>query len=54
LSTATNADGAAVKATASADAFRLCFVQKNRIESCSRIAAKTLAQRAELITTLFG
>lgn len=36
------------------DTFRFCFVEKNRIDSFSRIAARPNAQRAELIATLFG
>jgi len=35
------------------DTFRFCFVEKNRIDSFSRIAACPNAQRAELIATLF-
>ncbi|EJB8472099.1 AAA family ATPase [Citrobacter freundii] len=36
------------------DTFRFCFVEKNRIDSFSRIAARPNAQRVELIATLFG
>ncbi|MCL6412991.1 hypothetical protein EXT69_18860 [Pantoea agglomerans] len=36
------------------DTFRFCFVEKNRIDSFSRIAARPNTQRAELIATLFG
>ncbi|WP_336369266.1 AAA family ATPase [Rahnella perminowiae] len=36
------------------DTFRFCFVEKNRIDSFSRIAARPNNQRAELIATLFG
>lgn len=36
------------------DAFRFCFIEKNRIDAFSRIAARPPAQRAELIATLFG
>lgn len=36
------------------DTFRFCFVEKNRIDSFSRIAAHPNNQRAELIATLFG
>ena len=36
------------------DAFRFCFVEKNRIDAFSRIAARPPAQRTELIATLFG
>jgi len=36
------------------DAFRFCFIEKNRIDAFSRIAARPPAQRTELIATLFG
>ena len=35
-------------------AYRFCFVEKNRIDSFSRIAAQTPAKQTELISTLFG
>jgi len=34
--------------------YRFCFVEKNRIESFSRIAAQAPAKQIELISTLFG
>lgn len=34
--------------------FRFCFVEKNRIDNFSRIAAQTPAKQTELISTLFG
>ncbi len=34
--------------------YRFCFVEKNRIDSFSRIAAQTPARQTELISTLFG
>ncbi|HBQ86729.1 MAG TPA: chromosome segregation protein SMC [Syntrophomonas sp.] len=34
--------------------FRFCFVDKNRIDNFSRIAAQTPAKQTELISTLFG
>ncbi|MBL4833966.1 MAG: AAA family ATPase [Pseudomonas sp.] len=37
-----------------ADAYRFCFVEKNRIDAFSRIAARPAGQRSELIATLFG
>ncbi|WP_374315403.1 AAA family ATPase [Aquabacterium sp.] len=43
-----------VAVAASADTFRFCFVEKNRIDAFSRIAARPPAQRTELIATLFG
>lgn len=39
---------------ASIDTFRFCFIEKNRIDAFSRIAARPPAQRTELIATLFG
>lgn len=36
------------------DTFRFCFIEKNRIDAFSRIAARPSAQRTELIATLFG
>lgn len=35
-------------------AYRFCFVEKNRIDSFSRIAAQAPAKQTELISTLFG
>jgi recombinational DNA repair ATPase RecF len=43
-----------INVAANADAYRFCFIEKNRIDSFSRIAARPTAQRAELIATLFG
>ncbi|MDT8376072.1 MAG: AAA family ATPase [Mariprofundaceae bacterium] len=34
--------------------YRFCFVEKNRIDSFSRIAAQAPAKQTELISTLFG
>jgi DNA sulfur modification protein DndD len=34
--------------------YRFCFVEKNRIDSFSRIAAQVPARQTELISTLFG
>jgi recombinational DNA repair ATPase RecF len=39
---------------ADADAYRFCFIEKNRIDSFSRIAAKSTGQKTELIAALFG
>lgn len=39
---------------ANADTFRFCFIERNRIDAFSRIAARPPAQRTELIATLFG
>lgn len=43
-----------VHVVADADAHRFCFVEKNRIDAFSRIAAKPAGQKTELIATLFG
>jgi recombinational DNA repair ATPase RecF len=43
-----------VPVSASADTYRFCFIEKNRIDAFSRIAARPTAQRTELIATLFG
>ncbi|MBI7801092.1 AAA family ATPase [Pseudomonas aeruginosa] len=43
-----------VDVVANADTYRFCFVEKNRIDAFSRIAARPNNQRAELIATLFG
>jgi len=39
---------------ANMDTYRFCFIEKNRIDAFSRIAARPPAQRTELIATLFG
>lgn len=36
------------------ETYRFCFVERNRIDAFSRIAARPAAQRSELIATLFG
>jgi hypothetical protein len=41
-------------AAANVDIYRFCFIEKNRIDAFSRIAARPSAQRTELIATLFG
>lgn len=51
---ATTADGNDVQVTADADIHRFCFIEKNRIDSFSRLAARPPAQRTELIAALFG
>ncbi|VVE83008.1 AAA family ATPase [Pandoraea sputorum] len=43
-----------IDVVASVDTYRFCFVEKNRIDAFSRIAARSSNQRAELIATLFG
>lgn len=51
---ATNQQGGEVDVIANPDIYRFCFVEKNRIDAFSRIAARPNAERAELIATLFG
>jgi energy-coupling factor transporter ATP-binding protein EcfA2 len=52
--TATDHQSRDVPVTADPDTFRFCFIEKNRIDAFSRIAARPPAQRTELIATLFG
>jgi len=51
---ATDSNGREVRVTANSDRFRFYFVEKNRIDAFSRIAARPPAQRTELIAALFG
>jgi len=51
---ATDHQGNEINIEANADSYRFCFIEKNRIDAFSRIAARPTAQRAELIATLFG
>jgi recombinational DNA repair ATPase RecF len=51
---AVDARGRDMPVTANSDAYRFCFIEKNRIDAFSRIAARPTAQRTELIATLFG
>lgn len=51
---ALDAQGRQVVVQADADAYRFCFIEKNRIDSFSRIAAKPAGQKTELIAALFG
>ena len=51
---ATDFEGLQVPVMADADAYRFCFVEKNRIDAFSRIAAKPAGQKIELIAALFG
>jgi recombinational DNA repair ATPase RecF len=52
--TALNSQGQRVTVQADADAYRFCFIEKNRIDAFSRIAAKPAGQKTELIAALFG
>lgn len=51
---AVNHDGNEILVAPNDTIFRFCFIEKNRIDSFSRLAAKPPAQRNELIATLFG
>ena len=46
--------GNEISVTPNEAAYRFCFVEKNRIDSFSRIAAQAPAKQTELISTLFG
>ncbi len=52
--TATDAEGGEVRVAADEDAFRFFFVEKNRIDNFSRIAATSPGRKTDLIATLFG
>jgi len=52
--TGVDSQGQDVPVTADEVLYRFCFVEKNRIDSFSRIAAQTPARQTELISTLFG
>lgn len=51
---ATDHENRHVAVAANPDTFRFCFIERNRIDAFSRIAARPPAQRTELIATLFG
>lgn len=51
---ATDHQNREVAVSSNPDTFRFCFIEKNRIDAFSRIAARPTAQRTELIATLFG
>jgi len=52
--TGLNEQGAETEIKANEELFRFCFVEKNRIDNFSRIAAQAPAKQTELISTLFG
>lgn len=52
--TATDAAGGEVRVAADENAFRFFFVEKNRIDNFSRIAATPPGRKSDLIATLFG
>ncbi|MQU29074.1 AAA family ATPase [Pseudomonas helleri] len=51
---AINAEGITQKVVANESIYRFCFVEKNRIDNFSRIAAHSPARQTELISSLFG
>ncbi|APC19664.1 hypothetical protein BLL42_27660 (plasmid) [Pseudomonas frederiksbergensis] len=51
---ATDQQGREVDVVSNAETYRFCFIEKNRIDAFSRIAARPAGQRSELIATLFG
>lgn len=52
--TATDHRNREVPVAADLEMFRFCFVEKNRIDAFSRIAARPAGSRTELIAALFG
>ena len=52
--TAMGSDGREVQVQADENAFRFIFIEKNRIDNFSRIAATPPGRRSDLIATLFG
>ncbi|HEY0847152.1 MAG TPA: AAA family ATPase [Noviherbaspirillum sp.] len=54
LLAARDAQGQALAVTADSEAYRFCFIEKNRIDNFSRIAAKTAGEKKDLIASLFG
>jgi len=51
---AVTAQGLTVPVVADPEAYRFCFIEKNRIDAFSRIAAKPAGEKTELIAALFG
>jgi recombinational DNA repair ATPase RecF len=51
---ARDANGQATAVSADSEMFRFCFIEKNRIDNFSRIAAKTAGEKRDLIASLFG
>lgn len=52
--TARNVQGQSVGVTADSETYRFFFIEKNRIDNFSRIAAKTAGEKKDLIASLFG
>lgn len=51
---AINTEGATQLVVSNESSYRFCFVEKNRIDNFSRIAAHSPARQTELISSLFG
>lgn len=51
---ADDGQGNVIEVSPNEQGFRFCFVEKNRIDNFSRIAAQAPAKQTELISTLFG
>ncbi len=51
---ATTEAGGNVQVAHDSDRYRFCFIEKNRIDAFSRLAARTQSERSELIAALFG
>lgn len=49
-----NSEGQEILVSSEEALYRFCFVEKNRIDNFSRIAAQVPAKQTELISTLFG
>lgn len=47
-------DAAPAAVSANEDAYRFCFIEKNRLDDFARIAARTPGDQRQLIATLFG
>lgn len=54
LLTARDANGKVLAVTPDSKAYQFCFIEKNRIDNFSRIAAKTASEKKDLIASLFG
>lgn len=52
--TSTLGDAHAMVVSANEDAYRFCFIEKNRLDDFARIAARTPSDQRQLIATLFG
>jgi len=52
--TVRNNDAEVSQVASDSEAYRFCFIEKNRIDNFSRIAAKTAGEKKDLIASLFG